>query len=297
MRDQRIHKPLSILLADDGSEHSQAASQLLYDLPLAKGSSITVASVIVSEKTSDYTFYKMGVEKTGELLRSKGIEVTTELLIGHPAEVLVDTSDKHEHDLIVVGAKGLRATLGVFLGGVAQQVVEYANRPVLIVRAPYKGIRLVLAVTDGSSHSRSAVSYLTRFPLTEETEVRLVHVLPPLPSPEIYMRSWPVGAEPLPPLNPIDREEILARQADEEREGQGLLDRTLEMLASSGVEATGVLLRGSAASEIIEYAKNNQADLIVAGSRGMSQVKGWLLGSLSRKLVHYSTCSVLIVRN
>jgi nucleotide-binding universal stress UspA family protein len=36
--------------------------------------------------------------------------------------------------------------------------------------------------------------------------------------------------------------------------------------------------------------------LIVAGSRGLSEFQGWWMGSVSRKLVHYSNCSVLIVK-
>ena len=55
-------------------------------------------------------------------------------------------------------------------------------------------------------------------------------------------------------------------------------------------------MRGDAATEIIEYANQNQIDLIVAGSRGLSQMRRLLLGSLSRKLVHYAGCSVLIVK-
>jgi nucleotide-binding universal stress UspA family protein len=47
---------------------------------------------------------------------------------------------------------------------------------------------------------------------------------------------------------------------------------------------------------MIEYIKTEQVDLVVAGSRGLSPVKAWLLGSVSRKLVHYSDCSVLIVK-
>jgi nucleotide-binding universal stress UspA family protein len=294
--DQNIPKAINILIADDGSEHSQAARQLIYDLPLDESSSITIATVVASDKTANSTYYSVGMDKIAEPFRDKGIEVTTELLIGHPAETIVETAEEKRVDLIVIGAKGLRARLGILLGGVVQQVVEYSQHPVLIVRAPYSGLRLVLAITDGSSHSRSAIRFLSRFPLPKEVEIRLVHVLPPLPSPEIYMHAWPIGAEPLPPMNPIDREEISARQEEEQREGQALLDKSLETLASFGVEAKGVLLRGDAASEIMEYAKSNQADLILAGSRGMSQVKGWFLGSLSRKLVHYSNCSVLIVR-
>jgi nucleotide-binding universal stress UspA family protein len=294
--DQNIPKAINILIADDGSEHSHAARQLVYDLPLDESSSITIATVVASDKTANSAYYSVGMDKFAEPFRDKGIEVTTELLIGHPAETIVETAEEKQVDLIVMGAKGLRATLGILLGGVVQQVVEYSQRPVLIVRAPYRGLRLILAVTDGSPHSRSALRFLSHFPLPKQADIRLVHVLPPLPSPDIYMHAWPVGAEPLPPMNPIDREEISARQAEEQRVGQALLDKSQEKLASHGIEAKGVLLRGDAAGEIIDYAKSNQADLIVAGSRGMSQVKGWFLGSLSRKLVHYSNCSVLIVR-
>ena len=66
--------------------------------------------------------------------------------------------------------------------------------------------------------------------------------------------------------------------------------------AEFGIETTSVLMRGDAATEIIEYANQNQIDLIVAGSRGLSQMRRLLLGSLSRKLVHYAGCSVLIVK-
>jgi nucleotide-binding universal stress UspA family protein len=70
----------------------------------------------------------------------------------------------------------------------------------------------------------------------------------------------------------------------------------VEALKSSGVQATSILKRGDAATEIIEYVKANHVDLIAAGSRGLSQVRGWLLGSVSRKLLHYAGCSVLIVK-
>jgi nucleotide-binding universal stress UspA family protein len=56
------------------------------------------------------------------------------------------------------------------------------------------------------------------------------------------------------------------------------------------------LRRGDAATEILQLAKEKHIDLIVAGSRGLSQVSAWLLGSVSRKLIHYAKCSVLVVR-
>ena len=99
------------------------------------------------------------------------------------------------------------------------------------------------------------------------------------------------------PMPSYETEEMLAKQAeDEERQGNIILEETLKILDNYGIEASSVLLRGDAATEIIEYTKGNQIDLIVTGSRGLSQMRHLLLGSLSRKLVHYAGCSVLIVK-
>ncbi len=56
------------------------------------------------------------------------------------------------------------------------------------------------------------------------------------------------------------------------------------------------LKRGDAASEIMEVVKEKNIDLVVTGSRGHSPIREWMMGSVSRKLVHYSGCSVLVVR-
>jgi nucleotide-binding universal stress UspA family protein len=91
-------------------------------------------------------------------------------------------------------------------------------------------------------------------------------------------------------------DEEVARRNKETKSGEALLARTCSLLKRNGIESTPVLARGDAATEIIDYAKKNEVDLIVAGSRGLSQFKSLWMGSLSRKLVHYSDCSVLIVK-
>jgi nucleotide-binding universal stress UspA family protein len=124
-----------------------------------------------------------------------------------------------------------------------------------------------------------------------------MHVLPPTPSPALIARSWPAGSEAMAPMPSYETEQMLAKQAEEEESlGKTILQESIETLDRFGIEASSVLMRGDAATEIIEYAKGNQIDLIVTGSRGLSQMRRLLLGSLSRKLVHYAGCSVLIVK-
>jgi nucleotide-binding universal stress UspA family protein len=123
-----------------------------------------------------------------------------------------------------------------------------------------------------------------------------MNVLPPLSYPEMLAPVWPVGSEIFPAL-PVDEQEELARHKEEETHGQQILDSTINFLMKcSSTCATPVLARGDAATEIIEYVKMHQIDLIIAGSRGLSEMRSWILGSVSRKLVHYSGCSVLIVK-
>jgi nucleotide-binding universal stress UspA family protein len=99
------------------------------------------------------------------------------------------------------------------------------------------------------------------------------------------------------PLPSYETEQMIARQVEEEeRQGRELLAETLKHLKAAGITATSALLRGDGASEILSYVEAHHIDLIIAGSRGLSQMKRLLLGSLSRKLVHYASCSVLIVK-
>lgn len=288
----------NILLAIDGSDHSVAAINLLRDLPLPTRARVTAVTVLIPRNASDHASREAILEQTKKMLAEKNVQVNTELLVGYPTEQLVEYTDEQQPDLIVLGAKGLRSTLGILVGGVAQQVLEYAACPVLVVRAPYQGLRNVLLVTDGSYHSQRTIEYLSDFRLPESTQLRIMHVLPPLASPTTIATSWPIDAELFAPPPTKEFEEALNEQAaEEERKGQHILERATSNLRSFGIEATSLLRRGDAATEIIEYVKSNQIDLIIAGSRGLSGIRSWLLGSVSRKLVHYAGCSVLIVKS
>jgi nucleotide-binding universal stress UspA family protein len=299
MKMLREQWPFKILLAVDGSEHARAAVQLLYHLPLPPGSSVTAVGVLTPRQTPRREVLLVALDQARMILKyDNKVMVTTELLHGHPAEAITEFADGQKPDLIVVGAKGLRATLGILLGGMAQQVVEYSRWPVLVVRPPYQGLHRVLLVTDGSSQSQHAVSYLARFPLPISAEVRVMHVLPSRDLPEPVTLVEPIGLGALPtPLAAREARQAIAEIMEyEKREGQAIVEQAAEALKSAEIEAASTLVRGDAATEIIEYVKEHSIDLVVSGSRGLSAVKGWLLGSVSRKLVHDAGCSVLIVK-
>jgi len=54
--------------------------------------------------------------------------------------------------------------------------------------------------------------------------------------------------------------------------------------------------KGDYAEEILNAAKEFDADMIVIGSRGLGLLKSTVLGSVSQKVLHHASCSVVTVR-
>ena len=288
---------LNILLADDGSEHSRAAVELLGDLPLDEHSRIKALRVFTPSDNAEVWLLERSLEITEEALKNQGKRIESEIVLGHPAEKIIEVAQKHEASMIVIGAKGLRATLGILLGGVVQQVAEHAELPVMVVRSPYDGLKRILLVIDGSEESKALVSCMGGFPLPQGAGFEVLHIAPPIPGESEIVQYWPSGVDVSLsiPFEEIQKE-IEERAEKEERYGERILAEALETLQESGVEAKSTMLRGDAATEIIQYAKDHEIDLIVSGGRGLGTIKSWLLGSVSRKLLHYAPCSVMVVK-
>lgn len=286
----------TILLGVDGSEHSLAGVALLRDLPCAAQSRVLAMTVWNGRSPLDRARLAAALGDAHKRLEGGCAAVQTDFLEGHAAETIVRKAKENQAALIVVGAKGLRSTLGILLGGVAQQVVEHAHCPVLVVRAPYTGLHRVLLVTDGSATSQAAVAFLACFAMPKDVLVEVCHVVPPGALPQFTTGTWPVGHEVVPILSDNELAEMEAMHQQERESGRALVEKTAATLTAAKLRAESVLLEGDAATEILRYARKTRPDLIVAGSRGLSEIKGWWMGSVSRKLVNNAACSILVVK-
>jgi nucleotide-binding universal stress UspA family protein len=75
------------------------------------------------------------------------------------------------------------------------------------------------------------------------------------------------------------------------------LAKAKEVAQVKGVTAEVILATGaSPADEIVQVAKDQRADLIVIGSRGLAGKTRSFLGSTASQVVTYSPCSVLVVK-
>jgi len=81
-----------------------------------------------------------------------------------------------------------------------------------------------------------------------------------------------------------------------ESEGKKIIAKSEEVVKAAGVAYESKLVRGVPADEIVRLAQAENVDLIVIGSRGLTEVRAFLLGSVSDKETHHAKCPILVVK-
>jgi nucleotide-binding universal stress UspA family protein len=149
-RTSAVEAPMKILLAIDGSLHSQSAVDEVARRPWPSGSTIRVMSVFqtytppatefVAGATLDNVRQRLatGAEeiatRAADALKNVGVSTETVVREGDPRSAIVDEADEWGADLIVVGSHGRTGLKRWLLGSVAQAVVGHASCSVEVVR-------------------------------------------------------------------------------------------------------------------------------------------------------------------
>ncbi|MFC2045727.1 universal stress protein [Chloroflexota bacterium] len=80
-----------------------------------------------------------------------------------------------------------------------------------------------------------------------------------------------------------------------EAEAKDYLSGIAATLKKDGVAADTAVVHGAAAHDILEYAKNNNIDLIIISTHGLSGAFRWVFGSVADRVVRHSPIPVLTV--
>jgi nucleotide-binding universal stress UspA family protein len=142
----------------------------------------------------------------------------------------------------------------------------------------------IVCGVDGSSESEDALQLAAR--LADRLQLRLVvvHVAEPAYVPDAAAAPFGGMAGRYAVMQEVkSQEESATRLLEEVVAGAGLVDA--ELRASVGV----------AAERLADLADEEDAELIVVGSRGRGAFKAAFLGSVSNSLVGVARCPVLIV--
>jgi nucleotide-binding universal stress UspA family protein len=297
---------VKILIATDGAPDAAAALESLAALPLPPGSAVHVVSVVTDPRVPVGPFGEPpfaswealeelheaerraaaeAVEEAAARLAREGVAVTSAVRVGGAAHEILQAAAESGAELVVLGGNELTAVEEFFLGSVARNVAKHADRPVLIARAPRHGLKRVVLAVDGSEHAARATAFVARLPLPPETEVQAVHVVRPYrPHRSLLAREGDRHAETV---------EELRRQYYEA--AAELVEGARSELEAAGKRAAAAIGEGDPTREILGFAAAGEADLIVAGARGVSVIQGLLVGNVADRLLKSAPGSVLLV--
>lgn len=201
---------------------------------------------------------------------------------GHVSDTIIQWSEKAGTDCLVLGSRGLTDVQGYLLGSVSRKVVTHAPCSVLMVKGPLSvPIPTVLAL-DGSKSAKLGAKIVQAWLNPEEISLCLVSVIP-------------------------DRLTDLAPKLLEKRQIKSLMkpirQRALEHLKeyrgkflTAGFQVTTECLEGNPPLEIIRTAEQHHSQLVCMGSKGLSGVERFTMGSVSEWVSTYVPSSVLVVR-
>ena len=121
--------------------------------------------------------------------------------------------------------------------------------------------------------------------------------LPPVAWPEppntelLYRRATGYCVEP------VSWRALAGSNRDGETGWQHIAAKARQVLEKNGVEQVSTqVIDGKPAENIISAAEHEKADLIVMGRRGLGDIAGLLMGSVSHKVTHLAECACLTVK-
>ena len=140
-------------------------------------------------------------------------------------------------------------------------------------------INHILVPLDGSTLAECVLPHVIAIAPVSNARVTLLHVM-----------QQSQNGRGTPAVDPIEWH--LQKQNLEK-----YLDQVVSQLNASGILAVErVILEGSPANTVIDFARNNNVDLIVLSTHGQSGLSGWNVSSVVQKILLRSYKSILLVR-
>ncbi len=212
-------------------------------------------------------------------------QIHPELVVqqGAAADDILSFAQAQKADVIVMGTHGRRGFDRLVLGSVTDRVMRRAPCPVLAISKPphdsmaadrqghhVHHLSRILFCTDFSENSEHALNYAISATAEYDAELTLLHVLEEIPTPGATQEAMATAAEQLDKLIAPDKR------------------KTIKMKTEVRI--------GKAYEQIIQFAAEQQVDMVTMGVRGRGALDAAVFGSTTYRVIQLGPCPVLAVR-
>jgi nucleotide-binding universal stress UspA family protein len=279
-----------ILVASDGTDFSRPALEAALELTASRHAPVRIVAVVRDLPVMPLDFgivvappEDSAAVRDALLFRVKAqlvavagadAEWPIEVRWGDAAQEIANAARDAGARVIVLGVEHRSMADKLFARETALALLRLSRVPLFIVPRGFSTAPTRMAVSTDFSHASIAAARLALELFPAIRQVDLVHVRP-MRRIEAVVEHW---------LAPI-----------EEAIDGGFEHARLELAAPRSVRVECVTIKGDAAREVVAYARDSGAELLVMGSSGAGLIERMLVGSTSRKVVRDAPCAALAV--
>ncbi len=226
-----------------------------------------------------------------ERLKNAGLQVSTQLYDGRPAEQIIEVAHSWNADLILMSSHGQSGLSPWNVSSVVQQVILRSHRSLMIIRA-YQSVteeltglqyhRIFLPL-DGSQRAEMSLALAESLARAHNSEILATHVVrqPELP------RRTSASQEDL----------FLVNQLTERNRVEALKYlKDLKSRIDLPVE-TKLVVSPSVSRTLHQIAEANDVDLTILSAHGYSGDTRWPFGSVGLGFIVYGSSPLLILQD
>ncbi len=217
--------------------------------------------------------------------KDSGIPIITAAQTGSVAETIVNYAQENETDLIVISSHGRSGISRWVYGSVADKVLRQSCCATLIIREKVEQIagkfKNILVCLDGSKLAEKVLDVALSIAQCSQAEVILLRVI----EPANLLFDMETADQVQESVNALER-----------GEAEAYLNTLMQNMPQTPSSLTAHTIMGPPADTIIDFAKDQQVDLIAMSSHGRSGISRWVYGSVAEKVMRGAPCATLIMR-
>jgi nucleotide-binding universal stress UspA family protein len=279
----------AIAVATDFSTRSDRALARAAILAKANCDELLLIHVIDDDQPATVvSAHRLEAEKLlHDLTRSvsdlSGVPCRSEIVLGDPFQQIAAAGAGVAAALLVMGPHRRQVLRDQFRGTTVERTIRLSTIPVLVANAlPARDYVNVLLTTDLSPESASALEMALSLPFLKESNLALIHVFEPL-------AQRALGRALASP------DEIEDYVADETARAAAALREFSQESRFGRVHTVPYRLRQSIEQDVLDAARERNAQLVVVGSGRKRFLESVMLGSVAEGILRDAECDVLVI--
>lgn len=280
----------SIVVPVDGSDPAQAAAETAVQLADTLDAEVSLLAVLESSNHAlteslpddpgrdDLAHqWRQDLDRAADAAATAGVSCQTAIESGTIHEAIDDHVDRIDADLVSMGTHGRSGLDRLLMGSVTERALRTLDVPVLAVPGTETVADFddIVVPTDGSPGSERAAKHACALADAHDATVHTIAVAD--------IQSLPAASGAAIP-QVIDSLEA-QRESD--------VETVREIAADNGVDVESRVVEGTPRKVILEYADEQDADLVTMGTHGREGAKRFVLGSVTERTVREGEFPVL----